>query len=53
VVAQQDAPTVLGHIERILGDDERRSAMAAAAAGVGRRDATSLVADAVLEVAHG
>jgi UDP-N-acetylglucosamine--N-acetylmuramyl-(pentapeptide) pyrophosphoryl-undecaprenol N-acetylglucosamine transferase len=53
VVAQQDTPRVLGHIERILGDDERRSAMAAAAAGVGRRDATSLVADAVLEVAHG
>jgi UDP-N-acetylglucosamine--N-acetylmuramyl-(pentapeptide) pyrophosphoryl-undecaprenol N-acetylglucosamine transferase len=53
VVVQQDASRILGHIERILSDDERRSAMAAAAAGVGRRDATSLVADAVLEVANG
>lgn len=53
VVAQQETPRILRHIERILGDDEQRSTMAAAAAGVGRRDATSLVADAVLEVANG
>jgi UDP-N-acetylglucosamine--N-acetylmuramyl-(pentapeptide) pyrophosphoryl-undecaprenol N-acetylglucosamine transferase len=52
VVAQQETPRILGHIERILSDDERRGAMAAAAAGVSRRDATSLVADAVLEVAN-
>ncbi len=54
VVVHQGAaaglPALLGSL---LTDYERRSAMAAAAAAVGRPDATGLVADAVLEVANG
>jgi UDP-N-acetylglucosamine--N-acetylmuramyl-(pentapeptide) pyrophosphoryl-undecaprenol N-acetylglucosamine transferase len=42
-------PLLLG----LLGDPRRRAEMATAAAGVGRRDASRLVADAILEVAVG
>ena len=53
VVPQEDASRLVGLIGELLGDDARRSRMAAAAAGVGRPSATTLVTDAVLEVAHG
>lgn len=53
IVGQEDGVRLEAHIEQILGDDGRRSAMAAAATSVGRPHATSLVADAVLEVANG
>ena len=52
VVPQDDAGQIQRQIEQILGDEDRRGAMAASAASVGRPDATSLVADAVLEVAN-
>jgi UDP-N-acetylglucosamine:LPS N-acetylglucosamine transferase len=53
IVGQEDGVRLEAHIEQILGDEGRRSAMAAAATSVGRPHATSLVADAVLEVANG
>lgn len=53
IVGQEDGVQLEAHIDQILGDDRRRSAMAAAATSVGRPHATSLVADAVLEVANG
>jgi UDP-N-acetylglucosamine--N-acetylmuramyl-(pentapeptide) pyrophosphoryl-undecaprenol N-acetylglucosamine transferase len=52
VLDQERAGELAGLVKRILADDERRGAMAAAAVTVGRPDATNLVADAVLEVAR-
>ena len=53
VVHQSAAAGLQGLLGTLLADHDRRSAMAAASAGVGRPDATGLVADAVLEVANG
>lgn len=53
VVHQGVVAGLPGLLVELLGDHSRRTAMAAAAAGVGRPDATGRVADAVLEVANG
>jgi UDP-N-acetylglucosamine--N-acetylmuramyl-(pentapeptide) pyrophosphoryl-undecaprenol N-acetylglucosamine transferase len=53
VVHQEAADGLATLVDGLLGDAERRNEMAAAAAGVGRRNAAGLVADAILEVADG
>lgn len=50
--AALDGPSLVAACEPLLDDDGRRSAMAAAARGLGRPDAAARVAELVLAAAH-